>query len=69
MGFRSGDESVEIECKVIKTTAKAYLVEDTTTNTEIWLPKSQVYSMSGPDIDGNVAVQISEWIAKQKGLI
>lgn len=69
MGYRDGDEVVVIEGKVSYTTAKAHLVELLNTENEVWLPKSQIVSMSDPDMDGNREIRITEWIAKKNGLI
>lgn len=68
MGYRSGDETVEFEGKVEVTTAKAYLIIPTMGPAEVWLPKSQVISMSDADMDGNRTLVITEWIAKKNGL-
>lgn len=69
MGFRGGDETVELEGKIEVTTAKAYLIIPTMGPAEVWLPKSQVVSMSDPDIDGNRNFVVTEWIAKKNGLV
>jgi len=66
-----------------KQTEKAILVEtldmDTLKKSEIWLPKSQIefyHTFAGvQDVNSSynrseiLAVEISEWIAKQKGLV
>ena len=69
MPYRAGDETVVIEGVVEHTTAKAYLVEPTLGGGQFWLPKSQVINKTEPDVDGNCVFTITEWIAKQNGLI
>lgn len=66
-GFKNGDETVAIEGKVMHQTPKAYLIE-ATLGGEYWLPKSQIVSMSDPDIDGNREIVITDWIAGKNGL-
>jgi len=69
------DATIEVQVKVIRITPKAYLVETEVESTESavpktveeWLPKSQV---KGTDClaEGDEGVmEITEWIAKQKG--
>ena len=66
-----------------RTTEKAILVEildmETLKKSEIWLPKSQIefyHTFAGvQDVNSNynrseiLAVEITDWIAKQKGLV
>jgi len=63
------DETVTIEGRIEHTTAKAYLVEPTFGPEQVWLPKSQIVSMSEPDEDGLRVFVISEWIANKNGLM
>lgn len=47
MPYRSGDPVVEIEASIETTTAKAYLIHPTMgSKREVWVPKSQVVSIS-----------------------
>lgn len=63
---RSNEETVEISVTVKMETAKAYLV-DHGGKTEVWIPKSQIRQIGK---EGKLSVfVISEWIAKEKGLI
>jgi hypothetical protein len=62
MAYREGDATVEIEGRIEVTTAKAYLIEPTTgPKEEVWLPKSQVVSMSDPDENKNRTFVVTKW--------
>lgn len=70
MGYREGDETVSFEGKIEFTTAKAYLVIPTMGPAQVWVPKSQVVSMSDVDGDGNRVFTVTEWWhSKQKDMI
>lgn len=58
-GYKS-EETHVFEAKVEFTSAKAYLVE-MTLGGRYWVPKSQIYAMSDPDIDGNREFTVSDW--------
>ena len=64
----SDEKTVEIECRLETQTAKAYLIIPTNTDTETWLPRSQVYDRQEIG-DGKWLFFISEWIARKNGLI
>ena len=61
-------EYTEIDCRVIRTTDKAVLVE-VDDGEEVWIPLSQVED-NGEDLkDGDKGVLfISEWWAEREGL-
>ena len=64
MAYRPGDPTKEVEARIEVTTAKAYLIEPTMgLKKQIWLPKSQVVSMSEADSDGNELriFTVTEW--------
>lgn len=62
MAYREGDPTMELEARIEVTTAKAYLIEPTMgTKQQVWLPKSQVVSMSEPDGNGNRQFVVTEW--------
>lgn len=68
MGFRNGDEIVEIEGAIEAQTAKAYLIIPTI-GEQCWIPKSQVKDVRDTG-DPNVKVfMITDWIARKNGLI
>ena len=70
MGYRKGDETVELEARIEKETAKAYLLVPTSMGPdECWIPKSQVVEMSPPDAKGNILFTLTEWIAQKNGII
>lgn len=69
MGYRIGDETVEIEARIETSTAKAHLIEPTMGPAQLWLPKSQIVKMDEPhDDDGNRIIVITKWIADKNGL-
>lgn len=67
--LRDEETTVTIECALLHQTAKAVLVEDE--GKEIWIPKSQIVD-GLPDVFGRGEIaylEITEWIAKEKGWI
>lgn len=60
-------KTVEVEATVIQEGAKAvqFLVENPKGSTKVWIPWSQIEHI---DYDQDV-VTITEWIAREKGLI
>jgi len=61
-------KTIEIDIDRIKLeTDKAILV--IIDDEEIWLPKSQITYNENHDLDKPQEIEISEWIAEQKGLI
>ena len=62
MPYRPGDPVVELEGRIEVTTAKAYLVEPTMgQKREVWIPKSQVVSMTDRDENGNCMFTVTRW--------
>jgi len=62
MAYRPGDPTVEVEARIEVTTAKAHLIEPVMgTKREVWLPKSQLVSMSEPNDDGNRTLVVTQW--------
>lgn len=57
--------------RLVRETKAAVLLQDPQTGEEVWLPRSQIVEMeeSGGDAPDYVDVIMTEWIAKQKGLI
>ena len=60
--------SYELACTFKRETDDAVLVFDHATEEDIWFPLSQVDSMHR-DKNGNGTIVVSDWIAKQKGLL
>jgi hypothetical protein len=59
-------QQIELACEVRAKTGKAWLIYDG--DKEAWIPLSQIQDYS--ETDGNVeSIFISEWMAKEKGLI
>lgn len=65
--------NVEIEALIVCTTEKAVCVRRIGDNNDEWLPKSQINSPSGMELDGLVgeemSIRITEWIAGEKGFL
>ena len=65
-------ETIEVEVTVKKITEKAYLIEleNLENNTEqMWIPKSQVKDTDCLAEGDEGTMEITAWIAKQKGLL
>lgn len=71
-GAQTMDDTVDIDVTLKKMTDKAYLVElknlDNKTE-QMWIPKSQVKSTDCLAEGDEGTMEITEWIAKQKGLV
>ena len=66
MPYRPGDPTVELEAKVVTSTAKAYLIEPTLGHKwEVWLPKSQIVGETQPDDNGLRTFTVTEWWYKK----
>jgi hypothetical protein len=66
------DDTIEIEVTVMRITDKAYLVEleNLENKTEqMWIPKSQVKETDCLAEGDEGTMEITAWIAKQKGLL
>jgi hypothetical protein len=67
--------TIEIDVKVVQITSKAYLVETDIESPESalpktveeWIPKSQVMATDCLAVGDEGTMEITEWIAKQKG--
>lgn len=68
MGYRIGDEVVEIEGRIEARTAKAVLI-DPTTGPQNWCPKSQLVEQIETGEPGLYVFHVTEWIAKKNGWI
>jgi hypothetical protein len=69
MAYRQGDPTIDLEAKIEVTTAKAYLIQPTMgALAEVWVPKSQVVSMSEPDENGLRTFKVTEWWYKRAEL-
>lgn len=67
MSFDKTKNAITLHGTVMRETDAAILFLDDKTDEELWLPKSQIVEQdlsTGTDI-----VTITEWIAKQKGLV
>lgn len=60
--------SFELACTFRHETDDAVLVYDHATDEEIWFPLSQVEEMHR-DRNGNGSIVVTDWIARQKGLL
>lgn len=60
-------KQVEIDCKIIRSTEKAYLV-DFGAKEHVWVPRSQITDES-EDEDGISSIFIPEWLAIEKGMV
>lgn len=70
MPYRPGDPTVQVEGYIEVTTAKAYLLKPTMgPKYEVWMPKSQVVTMSDADENGIRVFEVTEWWAKQSGVM
>ena len=64
--MRSKQPDVEVACEVRAETEKALLIHDGVST--VWIPKSQISDEC--EEDGKItSIFISEWLAKEKGLI
>lgn len=59
-------KTIEFSAEIIHETDKAYLLSDGTD--EFWMPKSQIKSERDLG-DGNVELEIPEWLAEDKGIV
>jgi hypothetical protein len=59
--------SFELTCHIIHETDNAILVLDPASETEIWIPLSQVDEIHR--YKDSAVLKISDWIARQKGLV
>ena len=59
-------EDVEIDCKLVRETAGAMLIDNG--RIQAWIPKSQI---SDEGIDNKVlySIFIPQWLAEEKGLV
>lgn len=62
------ERTFELACIRKTETYKAVLIVDEESGEELWIPLSQVHEMHFND-KGEGKIVISEWIAKQKGLL
>lgn len=63
----SSSNEIEIDVDVKRATPNALLVSDGTT--EAWIPRSQIKDMCENDNGKITSIFISEWLAKEKGLV
>lgn len=66
----STDRTIEITCDIIHKSDKALLIDDGAI--KAWIPFSQLVQPSQDDLEigqQGVEIEITEWIAKTKGLI
>lgn len=66
--MRDNDKTFELACLRKAETYKAVLIVDFASGEEIWIPISQVSEMHF-NSKGEGTIVISEWIARQKGLL
>lgn len=61
--------SFELAVKFVHETSNAILVEDPVSDEKIWLPLSQVEEIHRHKGGDTGTVVMSDWIARQKGLL
>jgi hypothetical protein len=66
--MKDNEPTFELACVRKTETDKAVLLVDDSTGEEIWIPLSQVHEMHF-DSSGIGRCVMSQWIAKQKGLV
>jgi len=60
--------SFELACTFLRETDNAVLVYDHATEEQIWFPLSQVDEMHR-DKNGKGSIVVTDWIAREKGLL
>lgn len=60
--------SFEFACTFVRETDNAVLVHDDASDEDVWIPLSQVESMHRDRNDFG-SIVVSDWIARQKGLV
>lgn len=55
------EETHEFEGKVLFTSSKSRLVEDTFTGVKYWIPKKCTYDMNESDDQGNFMFVVNDW--------
>lgn len=63
------EEDVQIEARVEHTHKAAWLIEDTMTQKQVWLPFSVGKIIEEVDRDGNTMFMVKHWWAKKNELI
>lgn len=63
------EEDVQIEATVEHTTQKAWLIIDTMTQKQAWLPFSVGTIIEEVDRDGHTMFMVKHWWAKKNGLL
>lgn len=61
--------SYELSCEFVHETDNAILIKDPTNESEHWIPLSQVDEIHRDKKTNFGTIVMSDWIAKQKGLI
>lgn len=62
----------EVSCQILNETDKAYKIWDGTglmKEKATWVPKSQIVNITKTEKKDIVNIEMSEWIAKEKGFI
>lgn len=67
--MRSTGPTFSFACTKRKETENAILVVDPASGEEIWFPFSQVVSMHFHAKTGEGSIEVTEWIAKKKGVM
>lgn len=61
-------KTFELACRILHETDNAIQINDGTSDENLWIPLSQVEEIHR-DKNGYGSIVMSEWIAKQKGLL
>ena len=69
MKTRSGDEIIEVEGEILAQTPKAWLLKDSFTSKEVWLPKSVGTIVDGAEKEGEFLFEVPQWWAERAELL
>lgn len=63
----ASEKTWEIEGKVLYTSAKSRLVEESFTGTKYWIPKKCTLDFNESDGDGNFIFVVNDWWYRKRG--
>lgn len=69
MAFKRDDDEVEIEVTFLMQTANAIRVRATITETEAWVPKSQILDQDEDEKGRITSIFVRRWLAEREGLV
>jgi hypothetical protein len=70
MAFRRdrSDESYELEGEIENQTAKAWLINFTNVDKQVWVPKSQAEMLDLNESTGKCTIRVRGWFAEKENL-